>query len=172
MNKVILTLIFVASVLMLTGCKEKNNNDVIYDTIGRKIDVNMGKNDSTQFTILRYIDNPSCTSCQLKLGEWKVYHKKLKKKFDDKVNLYFLCETKNIEDARFLLKMYGFDKVSVVDSSMHFYESHNLNPILGKDVVFLLDSVNTILSIGNPNENLKIDSLFTSIIFGRFSQKR
>lgn len=54
-------------------------------------------------------------------------------------------------------KIYGFDNVSVVDSSMNFYKTHNLNPILGKDVVFLLDSTNIILAIGNPIENLKID---------------
>lgn len=172
MSRIIFTLIFVASILTFTGCKGKQSDNVIYDTIGRKIEVDMCKDDSTQFTILRYVDNPSCTSCQLKLGEWKVYRKKLKKKFGDKVNLYFLCETKNIEDARFLLKMYGFDNVAVVDSSMNFYETHDLNPILGKDVVFLLDSTNTILSIGNPNENLKIDSLFTSIILGRFSRNK
>ena len=119
--------------------------------------MDINKQDPTQFTILRYIDNPPCTSCQLKLGEWKVYYKKMKKMFGDKVGLYFLTETKNIEDAKFLFKIYGFDNVSVVDSSMNFYKTHNLNPILGKDVVFLLDSTNIILAIGNPIENLKID---------------
>lgn len=172
MSRIVFTLIFIASILTFMGCKKKKSNDVIYNTIGRKIEIDIRKDDSAQFTILRYVDNPSCTSCQLKLGEWKVYHKKLKKKFGDKVNLYFLCETKNIEDARCLLKMYGFDNIAVVDSSMNFYKTHDLDPILGKDVVFLLDSTNTILSVGNPNENLKIDSLFTSIILGRFSKNK
>jgi hypothetical protein len=89
----------------------------------------------------------------------------------DKVGLYFLTETKNIEDAKFLFKIYGFDNVSVVDSSMNFYKTHNLNPILRKDVVFLLDSTNIILTIGNPIENLKIDSLFNSVIFDHLSKK-
>ena len=86
---------------------------------------------------------------------------------------YFIVptETKNIEDAKFLFKIYGFDNVSVVDSSMNFYKTHNLNPILGKDVVFLLDSTNIILAIGNPIENLKIDSLFNSVIFDHLSKK-
>ena len=51
------------------------------------------------------------------------------------------------------------------------YKTHNLNPILGKDVVFLLDSTNIILAIGNPIENLKIDSLFNSVIFDHLSKK-
>lgn len=157
MNKVIPAFICVAFILMFTGCKKKKFNDAIYDTIGQKIEMDIHKQDPTQFTILRYIDNPPCTSYQLKLGEWKVYYKKMKKMFGDKVGLYFLTETKNIEDAKFLFKIYGFDNVSVVDSSMNFYKTHNLNPILGKDVVFLLDSTNIILAIGNPIENLKID---------------
>lgn len=95
----------------------------------------------------------------------------MKKKFGDKVGLYFLVETKNIEEAKFLFKIYGFDDVSVVDSSMNFYKTHNLNPILGKDVIFLLDATNTILSIGNPNENIKIDSLFNSVIFERLTKR-
>ena len=94
------------------------------------------------------------------------------KKFGDKVNLFFLCETKNIKDARFLFEIYGFDDMAVVDSSINFYDTYKLNPILGKDVVFLLDSTNTILSIGNPNDNLKIDSLFTSLMLGNFSKNK
>ena len=66
-------------------------------------------------------------------------------------------ENKAENYRRLLFKIYGFDNVSVVDSSMNFYKTHNLNPILGKDVVFLLDSTNIILAIGNPIENLKID---------------
>lgn len=114
MNKVIPAFICVAFILMLTGCKKKKFNDAIYDTIGQKIEMDIHKQDPTQFTILRYIDNPPCTSCQLKLGEWKVYYKKMKKMFGDKVGLYFLTETKNIEDAKFLFKIYGFDNVSVI----------------------------------------------------------
>ena len=110
MNKVIPAFICVAFILMLTGCKKKKFNDAIYDTIGQKIEMDIHKQDPTQFTILRYIDNPPCTSCQLKLGEWKVYYKKMKKMFGDKVGLYFLTETKNIEDAKFLFKIYGFHK--------------------------------------------------------------
>lgn len=118
MNKVIPAFICVAFILMLTGCKKKKFNDAIYDTIGQKIEMDIHKQDPTQFTILRYIDNPPCTSYQLKLGEWKVYYKKMKKMFGDKVGLYFLTETKNIEDAKFLFKIYGFDNVSVVDCTM------------------------------------------------------
>ena len=120
------------------------------------------RNDSAQFTILRYIDNPLCTSCQLKLGEWKIYNKRLKKKFNNKVRILYLCETKKKEEAELLFKIYNFK--AIVDSSLNFYSSHNISPLLGKDIVFLLDSTNTILSIGNPKDNLKVDTLFTNII--------
>lgn len=57
MNKVIPAFICVAFILMLTDVKEKFN-DAIYDTIGQKIEMDIHKQDPTQFTILRYIDNP------------------------------------------------------------------------------------------------------------------
>ena len=60
MNKVIPAFICVAFILMLTGCKKKKFNDAIYDTIGQKIEMDIHKQDPTQFTILRYIDNPPC----------------------------------------------------------------------------------------------------------------
>ena len=74
MNKVIPAFICVAFILMLTGCKKKKFNDAIYDTIGQKIEMDIHKKDPTQFTILRYIDNPPCTSCQPKIrkqSQWQ-----------------------------------------------------------------------------------------------------
>lgn len=161
MNRIIFLISIIFSIIFI-GCK-RNQYDLIYDTIGKRIEITDTINkDSTQFTILRYIDNPLCTSCQLKLGEWKIYKRKLKKIFNDRVDIYFLCETKNIEEAQFLFKIYNFK--AVVDSSLNFYEFNDINPSLGNDIVFLLDSTNTVLSIGNPNDNIKIDSLFTNII--------
>lgn len=64
--------------------------------------------------------------------------------------------------------MYGFKSV-LVDSVVNFYESTNLNSALGKDVVFLLDSTYTILSIGNPNENIKVDSLYKKNILDKLN---
>lgn len=96
MNRIIFFISIIFSIIFI-GCK-RNQYDLIYDTIGKRIEITDTINkDSTQFTILRYIDNPLCTSCQLKLGN---------------------------------------------------------------DIVFLLDSTNTVLSIGNPNDNIKIDSLY------------
>lgn len=91
----------------------------------------------TNFTIFRYIDNPLCTSCQFKLGVWKAYNKRLRRKFGDNVKIRFLCETKRIDEAKNLFKMYGF-KDFTVDSTLNFYEKNGLNPILGRDVVLRL----------------------------------
>lgn len=66
--------------------------------------------------------------------------------------------------------MYGFSNVATVDTSINFYSTHGLNPDLGGDVVFLIDSLNTIVVIGNPNENLIADSLFNKIILGNFNK--
>lgn len=62
--------------------------------------------------------------------------------------------------------MYKFNSV-LVDSVVNFYENTGLNSALGKDVVLLLDSTYTILSIGNPIENIKVDSLYKTIILDK-----
>ena len=53
---------------MLTGCKKKKFNDAIYDTIGQKIEMDIHKQDPTQFTTLRYIDNPPMYIISTKVG--------------------------------------------------------------------------------------------------------
>lgn len=158
--------VFVFFLFIFIGCK-RNQYELIYNTIGKRlVTLDTISKNSSQFTILRYVDNPLCSSCQLKLGEWKIYKKKLRKSFKDRVDIYFLCETKNIEETNYLFKIYDFK--ATVDSSLNFYKSNDINPLIGKDIVFLLDSTNTILSIGNPNDNVKINSLFSNIMSGSF----
>lgn len=153
---------------MNISCNKANKERIIAETIGQQIELDFIKPNHSRFIILRYISRPACTSCQLKLGIWKAYQKKLKRHFGDKVNICFICETININEANNLFKMYGFKSV-LVDSVVNFYESTNLNSALGKDVVFLLDSTYTILSIGNPNENIKVDSLYKKIILDKLN---
>ena len=59
MNKVIPAFICVAFILMLTGCKKKKINDAIYDTIGQKIEMDIHKQDPTQFTTCLLYTSPS-----------------------------------------------------------------------------------------------------------------
>ena len=80
--------VFVFFLFIFIGCK-RNQYELIYNTIGKRLVTlaTISKN-SSQFTILRYVDNPLCSSCQLKLGEWKIYKKKLRKSFKDRVDIY------------------------------------------------------------------------------------
>lgn len=167
-RKTLILASIVIAILLSCSCSQKQNDSVIYNTIGKQIDICHNINDTAAFTVFRYIENPTCTSCQLKLGEWKVYGRRLHRKFGEEVNIRFLCKTKRIDEAKHLFKMYGFDKNAAVDSMIDFFEINDLDKCLGKDVVFLLDSDNTILSIGNPNENVKVEALYDSIISGKF----
>jgi hypothetical protein len=163
-------LTFIASISLTSCWKQRDVQKAVLDSVGKRIELAKVDGDSSEFTILRFVSHPSCTSCQLKLGVWKVYHKRLTRRFGDKIGLRFICETKNIKEANTLFDMYGYSNIATVDTVVNFYSSNGLNPDLGDDVVFLLDSCNTILSIGNPNDNIRVDSLFNEIISGNFKR--
>ena len=168
MVKTLIFIYFLSITLVFVSCGENKISIAVKETIGKKIELQQTPKETTKFTILRYVNNPACTSCQLKLGEWKIYKRMSNRRFGNIVGFLFICETKNIDETSNLLRTYGFGDDSCVDSINTFYESNGLNPNLGKDVVFLLDSNNKVLAIGNPTNNHAVDSLFVSIIDGAF----
>lgn len=117
-----------------------------------------------EFTIFRYIKINSCTSCQLQIGQWRVYKKKLKNRYHDNVKILFLIDTKNAEEAEKIVSMYHFSENVVIDTLGEF---SSLNPHilpLEKDVVMLLDNNFSVKAIGNPCRYYKIDSIYNDII--------
>lgn len=169
MKQCIWTVVFICFTVVFLGCGYNGFEQRIQETIGKKIILNVDSTNQHEFTILRYVQNPSCTSCQLKLGEWRVYTRRMQRMFGNKVSFRFICETNNTSEAEHLFKLYNFENISTVDSTIKFYDEHNINESLGKDVVFLLDSTSTILSIGNPIENTGIGNLYHRIISGEIN---
>lgn len=140
--------------------------NAVKDTIGRSLNISGCK--YGEYTVVRYIEKPSCTSCQLKLGEWKMLRRRWDKKYRNKnIVLAFIVETPKIEKTISLLKMNGFDKNSIVEKDMDFFKINNINPILGKDIVFLLNSKRQIILIGNPCENESLQEFYEQIFENR-----
>jgi len=78
----------------------------------------------SDFKIVRYVRPTSCTSCQLELGLWRVYQKRLHKKFGNKVNVKFIVETQNNKEASRLIKMYNFEQHTYIDTLGNFAENN------------------------------------------------
>lgn len=160
--KLILIALFAS--LAFSSCNKYSKlEEAVNESIGKHIDIPTPFDSlSNKFTILRYLERPNCTSCQLQLGKWNVYNRRLKKTYGEEIAILFIINTENVSETKRLLKIYGFDSNSIISDNNSFITNNELSPILGKDLVMLLDSHNKILCFGNPLENIKIDSIYHS----------
>lgn len=121
-------------------------------------------NISADYIILRYIKPTSCTSCQLQMGMWKMYHKKMSKRFGKKIKIHFIIDTKNYHEAYKLSKTFNFTDNITIDTTGLFVKNNPEIKFLGNDIVMLLDSSFSVIAMGNPCKQDKIDSLYKDII--------
>lgn len=122
-------------------------------------------NDSeTEYTLFRYIKPKSCTSCQLQMGKWRIYKRRLEKKYGDRVRLFFLIDTSVPDEVQKLIEIYKFKNNSIIDSTHNFVKANPLIKQFEDELIMLLDRNDKIILIGNPFENTKIDSLYRQII--------
>lgn len=147
---------------LLVACTD--NQSIIATTIGREIQHPTLTFSESSYTILRYIDNPSCTSCQLHAGQWKVLKRQLERKYNNQVRIAFLIETKFPDKAERITSMYKPAHIIHIDSTHHFIQDNNLDKRLGKDFVMLLDSDSHVIAVGNPCETKMAKKIYYQII--------
>lgn len=119
------------------------------------------------YTVLRYVKPLSCTSCQLQMGVWKIYKRKMANRFGDRVDIRFIVEAPSSEKVKNVVRVYGFEPDTYVDSVGLFLQDNVDFKALGNDVVVLLDSAKTIRFIGDPCQSHKADSIYNEIISRR-----
>ena len=161
MLKISLTVIL-GICLILVSCNNPHN--AIKDTIGKQVMTSITDTLKTKYSILRYINNPSCTSCQLHAGGWKTYRRKIHKKYQDYVKIIFVIETKKVEEAERLMRMYKPADVYMVDTVISFLHDNQFHSGLGKDFVVLLDSTCRVIAVSNPCESKKAEDLIYHLI--------
>lgn len=159
--------VLVSLCFYITGCSNRQVRieGAVRNLIGKEFGADALNPDSTcDFTIIRYIDNPACTSCQLKLGQWRVFMRGLQKRSESIIRLYFFVDTDNPKEVIKMLDMYGMANNCTIDSLSGLRKRLNIDAALGKDVVLLLDSTNCVLALGNPCEDPYIEGLYNNII--------
>lgn len=111
-----------------------------------------------KYKIFNYIDTNGCTSCRLKLYDWKL----LKDELDSlrlNVQFIFIAHTKEIEELETLRKVNKFDVPIYYD----YNDSTNLInqfPSFPLFQTFLLNPNNQVIYIGNPIYNEQIWELY------------
>lgn len=153
-----------------TSCGNRTEK-AVKATIGKTISFHPFINDSStsRFTVLRIVDNPTCTSCQLKMGEWRVFRRQIQKDYGHNIDFRFVINTSNKDEALQLLKLYKFDQNSIIETDSKFCSENSISADLGNDFVLLLDSAKTVIFIGNPCESPKAEKIFNGIFSGEIA---
>lgn len=114
-----------------------------------------------EYKVLLYVDSTGCSSCRLKLFEWKLLIEEADSLFLGKLNflLYLQPKVDNASDLEFLMRRVHFKFPVFIDTNNHL-DSLNSFPKEPAFQCFLLDKNNKVLLIGNPVLNPKIWDLF------------
>jgi hypothetical protein len=120
--------------------------------------------------IMLYVDSLGCTSCRLKLSEWKKIMTEADTVFTQKPEFIFFFQPKKKDEKElaFIFRRNGFRHPVFVDKEN---EIGNLNrfPSNPEYQCFLLDKNNRVIIVGNPTINPGIWTLFKKIIIEKHS---
>lgn len=116
--------------------------------------------------VLVYVDSIGCTSCKLKLGQWKNLIDSLDKLA---VPVLFIFQSKDPKSIRHVMLESSFeypyfqDIEGVLNQMNQFSDDSHFQ-------TFLLDSANQVKLIGNPVNNQEIRRLFLEAVTGNSTQ--
>ncbi|WP_163629650.1 DUF1573 domain-containing protein [Paludibacter sp. 221] len=118
------------------------------------------------FKILLYTDSVGCTSCKLRLFDWKNIMNDTDTLFPGKVEYLFYFHPKSVKELTFILKRDRFEHPVYLDIENRINDLNSF-PENQSYHCFLLDADNKVLSIGNPSLNPNIRNLYKQIISGK-----
>jgi Protein of unknown function (DUF1573). len=118
------------------------------------------------FKVLLYTDSVGCTSCKLRLFDWKRIMQEVDSAFAGKVDFLFYFQPKDQKELNFLFRRDRFEYPVFVDMENQI---NKLNGFPANDSFqcFLLDSENKVISIGNPSLNPTVWNLYKQLIGGK-----
>jgi hypothetical protein len=123
--------------------------------------------------IMLYVDSPDCTSCRLKLSEWKKIMQESDTVFIRYPEFVFFFQPKKNDEKElaFLFRQHGFRHPVFVDRENEIGKRNGSlsNP---EYQCFLLDMDNKVIIVGNPTLNPGIWTLFKKIITEKESNKQ
>jgi hypothetical protein len=123
-----------------------------------------------EYKILLYVDSSGCSSCRLKLAQWRQLIEEADSLFEGNLGFLFFFQPKNKKELGFLFQRDNFDYPVFID--MNNTVNHlNKFPHRGEYQCFLLDKSDRVLMIGNPTLNPKIWELYKEVITGEVSTK-
>lgn len=124
-----------------------------------------------EYKVVVYVDSIGCTSCKLKLPEWKKLITHIDSLTDSNIPFLFFFQSKDNTELRFILIQDNFNKPVCIDQN-DLMNKENKFPKEQAFQTFLLDKDNKVKVIGNPIQNLAVKDLYLKYITGSTSQKQ
>jgi hypothetical protein len=117
------------------------------------------------YKILLYVDSAGCSSCRLKLSEWKRIIAESDSLFAGEVDFLFFFQPKRRDEIvlQSLFRQNGFRHPVFIDTKQEI-DKLNKFPSQTEYQCFLLDRDNKVLMIGNPSVNTGIWQLYKKYI--------
>lgn len=135
-------------------CRNKYGDTIVVDSI------------KPSYRMVVYVDSSVCSPCTLdKMFLWNESIKKARQQ-GNRLKYVFIVAPKpeQLEDAYLSIESNGLDSPVYVDTA---YAFRRANPHLPQERMyhsFLLDAKDSVVIVGNPMENPKIDSLINKIV--------
>jgi len=169
-------------VIYFSSCKKNKQKEdatkIVKEWTGKEIKfpkgltcTSMGKDTtcvdlySDNYKILLYVDSLGCTSCRLKLPEWKKIINESDSVFSNRPDFIFFFQPKQKDERELqqILRSNGFRHPAFIDKEN---EIDKLNKFASKPEYqcFLLDKDNKVVIVGDPSLNKGIWDLFKRII--------
>lgn len=117
------------------------------------------------YKILVYTDSTGCTSCKMKLPEWKTFINTVDSMQPRAVQFLFFIYPRNGMDIYQTLRITRFKHPICIDNEDSLNQLNHF-PTETAFQTFLLDKDNKVLAIGNPIYNPKVKDLYLKIIKG------
>ena len=181
-NQKQLKLFLLIVVVSLSSCKDNKKRDeatrIVAEWTGKEIKfpkelscTSMGKDTtcvdlySDNFKILLYVDSLGCTSCRLKLFEWKKIMQESDSLFIRKPEFVFIFRPKKRDEIELqsIFRNNGFHHPVFIDNENEI-DKINKFPYNPEYQCFLLDKDNKVLMVGDPFINTGIWTLYKRII--------
>ena len=183
MNRILLFFLLVS--FSVCSCKDKRREEEIGKTVAEWIGKEIRFPEDTpcylsgkdtlpalcseafrkEFKILLYVDSAGCSSCRLKLFEWKQLMEEADSLFRGRVGFLLFFQPKNVKEMAYLFVRDRFDSPVFMDINGAM-NGLNRFPQAIQYQCFLLDRDNKALMMGNPVLNRRIWELYKEQITG------
>lgn len=180
MSRILIILIFLTS-LILYSCRNKQNQElksIVKEWHGKEIlfpdklvftrygqdSIPFPFSDS-EYKIVLYVDSTGCTSCKLRIYEWKKLIYELDSITDRHIPVLFFFSPKDKAELSALLNREKFDYPVIFDTDDMLNKINKL-PKNHEFQCFLLDKNNRVAYIGNPIDKIKVKESYLSLITG------